>query len=148
MPISQASCFSRGRLSHWVVLAACGAIFSGALLLSPVSPASSHLTLFTWELPSTCSFHNLTGLPCPGCGLSRSIVAAVHGDLAGSWEYHRLGALTLFYIVLQLLFRIGMLGAPAVTMRLLGSGVWLNRGLIVLAVLYGINWAITLALLL
>ena len=146
--MSAVACFHRSRLSHWVVLVACGAILSGALLISPVSPTSPRLTLFSWGLPSTCSFYNLTGLPCPGCGLSRSMVAAAHGDLAGSWDHHRLGALTLFYVLLQLLFRIGMLTAPAVTRQLLGGGTWLNRGLIVLAVLFGINWVTSLALLL
>jgi hypothetical protein len=27
-----------------------------------------------------CAFRQLTGLPCPGCGLSRAIVALAHGE--------------------------------------------------------------------
>jgi len=42
--------------------------------------------------PSTCPFKIFTGLPCPGCGLTRSAVALLHGDLAGSVFYHPLGA--------------------------------------------------------
>lgn len=30
---------------------------------------------------SICSFYNLTGIPCPGCGLTRSVSATLHGQL-------------------------------------------------------------------
>ena len=34
--------------------------------------------------PSFCPFKVLTGLPCPGCGLTRGTVALLHGDTAGA----------------------------------------------------------------
>jgi len=143
----QRTCFDRSQLPHWVVLTICAAICLGALAFSPPRPDTPHLTLFSLDLPSTCSFYYLTGWPCPGCGLTRAMVAAAHGDLAASWDFHRLGALTLFYILMQLLFRLGKLLAPAFTTRHLGSGIWLNRGLPLLAVLFVINWVINLVLL-
>ena len=42
--------------------------------------------------PSLCPFKVLTGLPCPGCGLTRSAVAFLHGDPSTSLFYHPLGA--------------------------------------------------------
>src|SRR4051794_22012477 len=42
--------------------------------------------------PSLCPFKVLTGLPCPGCGLTRSTVALLHGDLSTSLYFHPLGA--------------------------------------------------------
>ena len=136
----------RRQMPHVVVLLICTAIIGAALMLSPAGPAG--LRLFSFQLPPTCSFLDLTGLPCPGCGLTRSVVASVHGDLAGSWGFHRLGALTVLYILIQVVFRIGVLFFPVGTAAIFGTGAWLNRGLIVLAVLYGINWLISLALLL
>jgi hypothetical protein len=41
--------------------------------------------------PLLCPFRLLTGLPCPGCGMARSVVALAHGDLQGSLFYHPLG---------------------------------------------------------
>jgi hypothetical protein len=42
--------------------------------------------------PSFCPFKLFTGLPCPGCGLTRSAVAFLDGDLSTSLYYHPLGA--------------------------------------------------------
>jgi hypothetical protein len=40
--------------------------------------------------PSFCPFKVLTGLPCPGCGLTRATVALLHGDFATSFHFHPL----------------------------------------------------------
>ena len=39
--------------------------------------------------PRLCLFHNLTGHDCPGCGMTRSLVALCYGDLASSFAYNR-----------------------------------------------------------
>jgi hypothetical protein len=41
--------------------------------------------------PSFCPFKIFTGLPCPGCGITRSVVTLLHGDLAASLHFHPLG---------------------------------------------------------
>lgn len=38
-----------------------------------------------------CWFKNLTGLPCPGCGLTRSIACLAHLEFAKSLRYHPFG---------------------------------------------------------
>lgn len=38
-----------------------------------------------------CPFLSLTGLPCPGCGLTRSCGCLLRGDLAQSVSYHAFG---------------------------------------------------------
>jgi hypothetical protein len=38
-----------------------------------------------------CWLDRLTGIPCPGCGLSRSLSCAIHGMFGASWEYHPFG---------------------------------------------------------
>ena len=47
---------------------------------------------FPWErLPSPCVFWHITGLPCPSCGMTRSVVALTHMDLARSGSMSLLG---------------------------------------------------------
>ena len=35
-----------------------------------------------------CAFHVLTGLPCPGCGLTRGLCALAHGQVYEAWAFH------------------------------------------------------------
>lgn len=57
--------------------------------------------LLTAALPSQgagiqiCFFRYLTGLPCPGCGLTRSFSCILHGDFARGYEYHPFGYILL-----------------------------------------------------
>ncbi len=37
---------------------------------------------------NVCSFRSLTGLPCPGCGLTRGFRALAHGDFAAAWQHN------------------------------------------------------------
>ncbi len=46
---------------------------------------------------SVCWFEQATGLPCPGCGLTRSLSCGLRGMFSESWHYHPLG---LFILVL------------------------------------------------
>ena len=39
-----------------------------------------------------CPFALMTGIPCPGCGLTRSIAGLARGDLAASLSMHPFGA--------------------------------------------------------
>ncbi|HJV49192.1 MAG TPA: DUF2752 domain-containing protein [Geothrix sp.] len=93
----------------------------GAVLLA----AACALVLgLSWLLPSrglpgfagldTCAFHALTGLPCPGCGLTRAFVALAHGRLREAWTLHPF-AFPLYA------FCLAGLGAPWLQARILGG---------------------------
>jgi hypothetical protein len=66
----------------WLRFAALGAVppFVWALARWDVLP---HVTL--------CMFERVTGRPCPGCGMTRSILRLSQGDLTGSLRMHPLG---------------------------------------------------------
>ena len=40
---------------------------------------------------SLCFFYLITGLPCPGCGMTRAFIDIGHLNLAHSMQYHPLG---------------------------------------------------------
>jgi hypothetical protein len=40
---------------------------------------------------STCAFRNTIGIPCPGCGLTRSFAAISHGQPGNAFRAHPLG---------------------------------------------------------
>ena len=53
--------------------------------------------------PMLSPFRLTTGLPDPGCVMTRSIVALAHGDLTGSLYFHPLGIIVAaFFVTLML----------------------------------------------
>ena len=61
-----------------------------------------------------CSFHQRFGLPCPTCGLTRSLVLTLHGQLARAWRVAPGGpALTLGVLFVA----VGLLILAAVEFR-------------------------------
>src|SRR3954452_20492508 len=74
--------------------------------------ALTSLSLPGWQ----CPFFRLTGIPCPGCGLSRAVTLLIKGDLAGSLRFHAFAPFFLFagiVLILSLLLPKSIL-QPAV----------------------------------
>lgn len=47
----------------------------------------------------TCPFKACTGMDCPGCGLQRSVIKLLEGDISGSLEMHPAGILYIAVII-------------------------------------------------
>ncbi len=58
-----------------------------------------------------CWLERSTGLPCPGCGLGRSLSCALHGLVGASWTYHPFGI--VFLAILTATAMVGVLPLPA-----------------------------------
>lgn len=58
-----------------------------------------------------CAFRAHFGIPCPGCGFTRSLVLTVHGELASAWAIHPLGPLL---VAGALLFSFALLSVALV----------------------------------
>lgn len=77
-------------------------LFMAAIGLATIAASFAYAP---WSLdgPVFCAFRWLTGLPCPGCGLTRSFCAVAQGDLVHGFHWHILG---------PLLFAAVVIGAP------------------------------------
>lgn len=76
------------------VLAAAGvfAIAAGAFVVGYFNPST------TGFFP-TCPFHTMTGLNCPGCGMTRGFNALLHGDFLGALHFNALIPFFAFFFV-------------------------------------------------
>jgi hypothetical protein len=97
-------------------LAAVGAI--GVAALWPVLPAHP---------PLACPLRSLTGIPCPLCGMTRGVVAAIHGDFVAALRYNP-GAFVVLLAVAVVLVKPALLTrvriSPWVTGVALGT-LWI-----------------------
>ena len=55
---------------------------------------------------SFCPFKMLTGFPCPGCGITKSLVYFYQGDLYKSLAFHILGPFVILFCVLTIVVLI------------------------------------------
>ncbi|BDU18064.1 DUF2752 domain-containing protein [Lysobacter auxotrophicus] len=108
-----------------VVGAAAVSALSGAALLRAVEPGA------LWP----CAFHAITGLHCPGCGLTRMLHALVHGDMARAWSMNPLAMIALPLLAMMLMQ--WWLARPLVPARL-NRVVHDGRVWIVAMVLFGV----------
>jgi hypothetical protein len=74
-----------------------------------------------------CLFHRMTGLDCPGCGMTRAAHATLHGDLAAAFRFNPLGMVLLPLAMIGIGLEIAgwVRGKPlAWAFRLRGRWVW------------------------
>jgi hypothetical protein len=81
------------RFRHWLPLV------SGVLLLTARAvPMPRYGSLLGF--PTLCPLKALTGLPCPGCGITRALVLCAHGQWSAAFEFHPLGPLVFGFSVI------------------------------------------------
>jgi hypothetical protein len=88
-----------------------------------------------------CAFREMTGWPCPGCGLTRAAERISHLNFAGAWDANPLGTMAavgfmaaIVLSALHLAFRV-----PLPSVRLTASER--TAGFVVLAVAVALNWS-------
>lgn len=91
------------RVSNLAVVAAVLALLAAGAILHPDGAGDrTALTLFGLPLPTICWFRMTTGLPCPGCGLTRSVALLMHGHVGASLAMHPFGIAAVGLALLQI----------------------------------------------
>lgn len=53
-----------------------------------------------------CIFHELTGLNCPGCGITRASYSLLHLDLAAAVKFNAFFVLTLILVPIYVIIKV------------------------------------------
>ncbi|WP_370893491.1 DUF2752 domain-containing protein [Janibacter sp. GXQ6167] len=101
---------------------------------------------FMWPLntvdngPGWCVFRAATGLPCPGCGLTRSWVHLANGDVGTAFAYNAFGPIMMLlaagivgYVVVALVRRRppeNLLNLLASRAMVIGLGAWIGYSVV------------------
>ncbi len=123
----------------------CALLLGGAVVLGLVARVDGHLRVAGLTTPEICLMKRSTGIPCPGCGLTRSWVLAAQGHPEASFHQHHLGLVLMAWVALEGSLRGVWLAfgrARALIDRVLP---WVDRLAIPIAVAMLVNWGLVLA---
>lgn len=106
---ARAADHARTYRSDGTMLAVSLAVIAASLVLRLESTGVHAVRLLGICLPDVCPVHRISGFWCPGCGLTRSFVAAAHGDFAAAIKLHPLGPILFSLVLLQVPYRAARL---------------------------------------
>ena len=115
----------------------------GLGLALAVAAGSTLILQSIGALLPACVFHELTGVSCLTCGLTRSLEAAAHGDVPTALQFHLLGPFILAGIAIACvaLFAEAVTGRRMVWFRY-GRGRQMLLGFAAVWIVYGVTRAI------
>ena len=111
-------------LYHTVILVICSAVLVLTPLLSVRDEQQVLVPLLGLPLPELCMAKRLTGLGCPGCGMTRCFISLAHGDLRAAWHYNPAGPLLFAILAFQIPFRLVQLARIRRGLPELRMGWW------------------------
>src|SRR5262245_41234523 len=110
------------------------AVFAASVILSPAGndPRGEYFTI--------CGFKNITGLPCPACGLTHSFCALGKGHLGAAFAFNLLGPFLYLSLLLLWVRAILVLGnklGPVITIDRWCSRVNIVRSIVLAFMAFG-----------
>lgn len=95
--------------THVIVLIASLSILFAAAVLHIHNGDRVSLSPGGQLLPEICMFKIATGLPCMGCGLTRSVISCARGDFAAAANYNSVGIAFFVLVLSQIPIRLGQI---------------------------------------
>jgi hypothetical protein len=77
-------------------------IIALSFLMQAKGSASVFLPGASTALPEMCSSKRMLGLPCPGCGLTRSFISISHGQFARAWNFNPASFVMYLFVLVQI----------------------------------------------
>lgn len=98
---------------HWILGSLCAAVLLAAAVLrvdgARVDGERVVVPGVGIALPSACWSRRWFDVACPGCGLTRGLIAVMHGDVAAAWSYNPAVFVLLPMLVQQVVYRFAHL---------------------------------------
>ncbi len=85
-----------------LLVLAIGVVVAAAVM----SPSTEALSFFGNEVPVLCGFRRITGMPCMGCGMTRSFTFMAHGQVRQAFEMNYIGPVFFAVVAGQIPWRI------------------------------------------
>jgi hypothetical protein len=98
---------------------------------------------FQSAIPSMCSTRVLTGIDCPGCGLTRAFISISHGKFHQAWKFNPASFAVYSFVAMQIPWHAIQLGRIFRRRRPLESSL-VYLAPIGLVVVLMVNWLIKL----
>ncbi|MEK6238180.1 MAG: DUF2752 domain-containing protein [Planctomycetales bacterium] len=90
---------------HCVWLGLCAATLVASMMLGIQGRERVTLPFLGFPLPELCMMKRTTGVPCPGCGLTRSFISLASGRFEDAWSYNPAGMLLFAAMLFQFPFQ-------------------------------------------
>ena len=58
------------------------------------------------SVPHFCVFQKALNMPCPGCGMTRSVCSIAEGNVYLAWQYNPAGFFVFLFFIIQIPLRI------------------------------------------
>jgi hypothetical protein len=107
------------------------------LLLFIIAGSVIYLSIDLSFIPHICLFQHFFGIPCPGCGITRSLLAFFVGDFQSAWMQNPVGPILGVSLVAQIPIRILALCSVSWSRRVFRLSRVTTTGIICLLML---NW--------
>jgi hypothetical protein len=94
---------SRSNMERCLIPRKLALIFAGFLLCIVVLHSAGIVSAdrVGSSLPIFCPFKALTGIPCPGCGMTRAILSMAKGDFHGAVGHNPFSFFLLFMVIIS-----------------------------------------------
>ena len=91
---------------HGLVAAISIGVLVLAVTMRSEGPSDVFLPGMNVALPDICLTKSVLGVPCPGCGMTRSFIAIAHGQWRRAWDFNPVSFLMFAFIAGQIPWRL------------------------------------------